>query len=69
MNKYCDGQNLTDKEVKFLAMTSQELNRFLDKEVYQKYVNILCPEFIKQLEINITEQILEEYHKARLAVS
>ena len=34
MDKYCDGQNLTDKEVKFLAMTSQELNMFLNREVF-----------------------------------
>lgn len=38
---------------------------FLDKDEYQKYVDMLSPEFINQLEINISEQILENYKDAR----
>lgn len=55
--------------MQFLALTSQELNKFIDKELYQKYVDLLSPEFVNQLEINITEQILDDYYKAREVVS
>ena len=63
--KHSDGHILTEKELKFLSLTSQELNRFIDKDLYQKYVDLLTPEFIGQLEINISEQIIEDYLKAR----
>lgn len=63
--KHSDGHILTEKELKFLSLTSQELNRFIDKDLYQKYVDLLSPEFISQLETNISEQIIEDYHKAR----
>ncbi len=69
IQSYFDGQLLSEKEVQFLALTSQELNKFIDKERYQKYVDLLSPEFINQLEINITEQILDDYYKAREVVS
>ena len=69
IQSYFDGQLLSEKEVQFLALTSQELNKFIDKELYQKYVDLLSPEFVNQLEINITEQILDDYYKAREVVS
>ena len=69
IQSYFDGQLLSEKEVQFLALTSQELNKFIDKDLYQKYVDLLSPEFINQLEINITEQILDDYYKAREVVS
>lgn len=64
-----DGDRLSDKEVKYLALTSHELNMFLDKEQYQKYVDLLSPEFIHMLEVNIGEQILEIYQNARNTIS
>lgn len=64
-----EGDRLGEKEVKYLALTSHELNMFLDKEQYQKYVDLLSPEFIHMLEINISEQIIESYQQARDIIS
>jgi hypothetical protein len=64
-----DGKRLSEKELKYLALTSHELNMFLDREQYQKYVDLLSPEFINKLEINIGEYILESYQEAREIVS
>ena len=68
LENYFDGKTLTEKEVQFLALTSQELNKFIDKEQYQRFVNRFSSDFINQLEINIAEQILSDYYDTRQVV-
>lgn len=47
LNKYLDGNWMTIQEIKYLAMTSLTLNKFLDKKFYQNATDILEPEFIE----------------------
>lgn len=63
-----EGDSLTAKEIKYLALTSHELNMFIDHAQYQSYVELINPEFIHQLEVNISEQILENYRNSRSMV-
>lgn len=69
MNRYMEGYHLSAKDIKYLALTSNELNMFIDHKEYQSYIEILSPEFINQLEVNISEQILENYRIARNIVT
>lgn len=69
LNKYLDGMLLTDQETRLLALTSKEINRFIDRNSYTQYIQMFDPEFIQHLEINIAEQILEDYFKARREVA
>lgn len=65
MNRYMEGSSLTAKELKYLTLTSHELNMFIDRDQFKGYLELISPEFIHMLEINISEQILENYREAR----
>ena len=41
-----DGLILNPQELKYLSLTSETLNQFLDKEEYQRCTDILDPEFV-----------------------
>ena len=49
MDKFMDGQSLTSKEYKYLALTSEVLNAHLDRKEYQTYVNLLTRDFISEV--------------------
>jgi hypothetical protein len=59
-----DGLWLTENELKYLSLTS-EMNRFLDKEFYQKAVNLCDPEIQNNIEMNIAESIVKNYNQIR----
>ena len=72
LDKVGDGQNLTEQELKYLELTSETLNRFLDKEEYQNATLMLDPDFLDyvvsfdhQLEVTVAEEILENYFLLR----
>lgn len=46
-----EGKKLTTQELKYLALTSETLNQFLDKEEYQKCADILDPEFVDTVDL------------------
>jgi len=54
LNRYMDGRSLTPQELKYLALTSETLNRFLDKKEYQHCADILEPEFISTVRLVLT---------------
>ena len=65
LKKHMDGRLLTDYEIKYLALTSESLNRFLDKKHYQKSLNFLTKDFVEQVEMTIAEEIIGEYYKIK----
>lgn len=46
-----EGKKLTTQELKYLALTSETLNQFLDKDEYQKCADILDPEFVDTVDL------------------
>lgn len=60
--KHMDGIVLTSSELKYLALTSETLNRFLDRKDYQQCTNILENEFIDDIEMCIAQEILDNYY-------
>ena len=49
LEKTANGEPLEVQEVKFLAVTSQLFNHFLDRQEYQSVVRIIDPEFIRKV--------------------
>jgi len=49
LNKYNDGNFLTVPELRYLTYTSESLNKFLDKEMYQKSVYLLDKQIIEDV--------------------
>lgn len=60
-----DGIHLTKEEYNYLDLTSEELNKMIDKRYYQRKANLLDREFIHNVEICIADEILSNYLKAR----
>jgi len=52
-------------EIKYLALTNDLLNSFIDKNFYQKAVTILDKETLENMEMNISEKVLTKYAKTR----
>lgn len=62
LDKYMNGHWMTLEEIKYICMTSVTLNLFLNKKFYQKASDILDPDFINEIEINIADQITRSYY-------
>lgn len=68
LERYLDGLNLSKQEYKYLDLTSEELNKTVDKRHYQIRANLLDPDFIHNVEVCIADEILTNYLKARKKV-
>lgn len=72
LEKVIDGQKLTEQETKYLELTSETLNMFLEKEDFQKATRMLDPDFtdyvrnyLTKLEAAVAEDILGNYFSLR----
>ena len=63
LNIYAEGGHLTPDEFRFLSDTSELLNSCIDKKFFQKAVNIIDPNILHFMELNLAEQIIKQ-HKA-----
>ncbi|KAL4470848.1 hypothetical protein ABPG72_016394 [Tetrahymena utriculariae] len=68
LDRYQNGEWLTEEELKFLANTSELLNSCVDKDFMQKAVNIVNPDLIDNMELGLAEQILSNYEDAKQAI-
>lgn len=59
---------MSKQEYKYLDLTSEELNKTVDKRYYQLRTNLLDPDFIHNVEVCIADEILSNYLKARSKV-
>lgn len=62
LEKYIDGNWLTYKEIKYLDLTSEYLNMFLDKNIFKFAVQLLERECIDGIEMMIGNEIIDEYN-------
>ena len=60
---YSEGGHLSSDEFRFLSDTSDLLNSCIDKKFFQKAVNIIDPNLLNFMELNLAEQIIKQ-HKA-----
>lgn len=60
---YSEGGLLTGDEFQFLSDTSDLLNSCIDKRFFQKALNIIDPNILNFMELNLAEQIIKQ-HKA-----
>lgn len=60
-----NGEPLKKEELKFLALTSENLNVYLNRKEYQDAVNILDIDFIRKVEVAIAEDIIDSYYTVR----
>jgi len=60
---YSEGGLLTTDEFRFLSDTSELLNSCIDKKFFQNAVNIIDPNILHFMELNLAEQIIKQ-HKA-----
>ena len=58
---YSDGGLLTPDEFRFLSDTSDLLNSCIDKKFFQKAVNIIDPNILHFMELNLAEQIISQH--------
>ena len=65
LNRYMSGEWMTVQEIKYICMSSLTLNKFLDRKFHQGATNILDPEFIEGIEMDIAEQIIYSYYEIR----
>lgn len=65
LEKVADGQQLTEQEARYVELTSETLNMFLDKDAYQKAVQMLDPHFLDYLEAAVAESVLSNYFALR----
>jgi hypothetical protein len=65
LDRYMNGNWMTEQEIKYICMTSITLNYYLDRKFHQNAVNILDPEFIEGIEMNIAEHIIFNYYDIR----
>lgn len=65
LDRYMSGEWMTVEEIKYICMSSLTLNKFLDKKFHQRATDILDPEFIEGIEMNIAEQIIYSYYEIR----
>lgn len=63
-----DGHFLTEEQFNYLDLTSEELNKMVDKRHYQARTNLLDREFIHNVEVCIADEILSNYFHARKKV-
>jgi hypothetical protein len=61
LDKYIDGNQLEEAELKYLALTSPTLNMFLDKKFYQRKVNFIETEFYNSIETQLVNRIILSY--------
>lgn len=61
LDKYIDGNQLEEAELKYLALTSPTLNMFLDKKFYQRKVNFIETEFWDSIETQLVNRIILSY--------
>ena len=65
MQKWLELQILTDEEMKFLADTSELLNRNIDRTRVERVIELLDPEVLHQIELKISDQVIEKYEQLR----
>ena len=68
LDKYVDGQFLTAHEIRYLAQTSETLNRFLDKKKYQQAVDLMERDCIEDIEMMIGNSIINEYMQLKKTI-
>ncbi|CAD8155015.1 unnamed protein product [Paramecium pentaurelia] len=56
------GNYITKEELQYIASTSFLINKNVDKEFIQRAINSLQNEIKQQIELNISEQILQDYY-------
>lgn len=64
LKSYADGDQLSSEELKFLTNTSYLINKNIDKKFIQRAINYLDKEVIQEIELNIAEQILQQYYES-----
>ena len=65
LEEFMGGRYLTAEEHKYLNLTSEELNKMIDRPFYQKAVNCLENDYIEDIENCIADDILLNYMKIR----
>lgn len=63
--KYADGEYLTAEELKFLSDTSELLNSCVDQQYIKRIVNIIDPNIMNYMELNLAENIISKYRRMR----
>lgn len=65
MKKYMNRELMTKEELNYLDMTSNLTHKFIDKTFYKKMVQVIDKKTIAQLEIDLVNQILDNYLKIK----
>lgn len=68
INRYMGGEWLTEAEIRYIAVTSDGLNRFLDREYFNNAIQLLDEEAIDDMEMKIAENIISQYRNIRKLV-
>lgn len=58
---YSEGGQLSTDELRFLSDTSELLNSCIDKKFFQKAVNIIEPNILSLMELNLAEQVIKQH--------
>jgi hypothetical protein len=65
MKKYMNRELMTKEELNYLDITSNLTHKFIDKTFYKKMVQVIDKKTIAQLEIDLVNQILDNYLKIK----
>lgn len=65
LNRFAEGELLSQEELKFLADTSSLLNRCVDRKFLQDSINIISPDILENLELVLSENIIMNYENLR----
>ena len=65
LNRYNDGHFLTERELRFITMTSESMNKLMDKQWFQNAVDLIDADWLFELEFKVVKNILNEFQKVK----